>query len=110
MCLFLCANLTAQQLLQPTIDRSWRRSLNLCVWHADDPPEGSVLMSNRPAASLRVSERPAAPNRGNSIAVPPIAAQEWSTSSDESAELRDQATNALAEAWGRLRRWFRGRL
>jgi hypothetical protein len=110
MCLFLCANLNAQQLLQPTIDRSWRRSLDLCVWHADDAKDGSVLMHDRPAAPASTSERLARPKGGNSIAIPPVARQRWPTIGDDLAENRNQAKESLAHAWARLRRWLRWRL
>jgi hypothetical protein len=110
MCLFLCANLTAQHLLQPTIDRSWRSSLKLCVWHADDEHGSFISQRNQTNAPARIAERLALPNCRKSIDILPVADQPCSTGADDSAELRDQATNALAEAWGRLRRWFRGRL
>jgi hypothetical protein len=110
MCLFLCANLNAQQLLQPTIDRSWRRSLDLCVWHADDPNERFILMSNRSIVPARTSERAARPIRGNTIAIPPVASQRWPTVCDDLAENRDQAKKSFAHAWACLRRWLRGRL
>jgi hypothetical protein len=106
MCLFLCANLNAQQLLQPTIDRSWRRSLDLCVWHADDADEISVSPRNR-TGPARISDGPALANCPESVARPSVADYEWSCSEgDDSAEFWDQATKSFAQAWARVRRWL----
>ena len=100
MCLFLCANLNAEKLLQPAIDRTWRRSLELCVWHAEaaanNPPDNAAERRVVTSDTITMANR-----RGTKHS-------RTATMTHRSALEIEQVSNCFAEAWARFRRWFSG--
>jgi hypothetical protein len=100
MCLILCANSNAEKLLQPTIDRSWRHSLSLCVWHAEaaanNPPDNTAERRVISGDTITTANRRDMNHSRTATRICPSALE------------IEQVSNCFAEAWARFRRWFSG--